>query len=148
MPREIIVLDIETTGLNPKEDLILELGMVKLNLESGEITVLFDQVFKDPKLTAKHRNAWIFENGFMQIEEIRNALPISEYFDEIQSLLDPFKGQITAWNRDFDSESNGTLNRGYFWKNENGTLVKTYFNAREDKCTFDSFYGFEGIFSN
>lgn len=103
MPREIIVLDIETTGLNPKEDLILELGMVKLNLESGEITVLFDQVFKDPKLTAKHRKAWIFENGFMQIEEIRNALPISEYFDEIQSLLDPFKGQITAWNRDFDS---------------------------------------------
>ena len=45
MPREIIVLDIETTGLNPKEDLILELGMVKLSLETGEITVLFDQVF-------------------------------------------------------------------------------------------------------
>ena len=103
MPNEIIVLDIETTGLNPNEDLILELGMVKLNLDSGEIKVLFNQVFKDPKLTAKHRKAWIFENGFMEIDEIRNALPLAEYFDEIQSLLNPFKGRIVAWNRDFDS---------------------------------------------
>ena len=42
MSKEIIVLDIETTGLEPKEDLILELGMVKLNLETGEISELFD----------------------------------------------------------------------------------------------------------
>lgn len=103
MPNEIIVLDIETTGLNPNHDLILELGMVKLNLDSGEITPIFDQVFKDPNLRAKHRNSWIFENGFMELEEIRNALPITDYFDEIQSLLNPYKGRITAWNRDFDS---------------------------------------------
>lgn len=103
MTKEILVLDIETTGLNPKQDLILELGMVKLNLDSGEITELFNQVFKDPKLTAKHREAWIFENGYMELEEIRNALPLSEYFDEIQSLMNQFKGRITAWNRDFDS---------------------------------------------
>jgi len=62
--------------------------------------------------------------------------------------VDAGGGCCYCWNRDFDSESNGTLNRGYFWKNENGTLVKTYFNSREDKCTFDSFYGFEGIFSD
>jgi len=61
--------------------------------------------------------------------------------------VDAGGGCCYCWHRDFDSESNGTLNRGYFWKNENGALVKTYFNAREDKCTFDSFYGFEGIFS-
>ena len=103
MTKEILVLDIETTGLNPKQDLILELGMVKLNLDSGEITELFNQVFKDPKLTAKHREAWIFENGYMELEEIRNALPLSEYFDEIQSLMNQFKGRVTAWNRDFDS---------------------------------------------
>ena len=103
MANEIIVLDIETTGLNPNHDLILELGMVKLNLDSGEITPIFDQVFKDPNLRAKHRNSWIFENGFMELEEIRNALPITDYFDEIQSLLNPYKGQITAWNREFDS---------------------------------------------
>ena len=67
--------------------------------------------------------------------------PESKYVNETT-------GCCYCWHRDFDSESNGTLNRGYFWKNENGTLVKTYFNVREDKCTFDSFYGFDGIFSD
>jgi DNA polymerase III epsilon subunit-like protein len=103
MGKEIIVLDIETTGLKPKEDLILELGMVKLNLETGEISELFDKVFKDPKLTAKHREAWIFQNGFMDIEEVRNAKPISEYVNEIQEIMNDFQGLITAWNRAFDS---------------------------------------------
>ena len=104
MPNEIIVLDIETTGLDSNQDLILELGMVKLNLENGEITEIFNQVFKDPKLTAKHRKAWIFDNSSMDIDEIRNALPLSEYSKQIQSLMDPFKGRITAWNRDFDTK--------------------------------------------
>lgn len=103
MSNEILVLDIETTGLNPKTDFILELGMVELDLNSGRITVLFDQVFKDPKLTAKHRSSWIFENGFMQINEVRNALPLSEYSTGIQEILNRYCGRITAWNRDFDS---------------------------------------------
>ena len=110
MTSEIIVLDIETTGLNPNIDFILELGMVTLNLDNGQITEVFDHVFKDPKLTAKHRKAWIFENGFMELDEIRNAEPISAYMNEIQSIMNPFKGRITAWNRDFDSaflEKNG-----------------------------------------
>jgi len=52
-------------------------------------------------------------------------------------------GCCYCWHRDFDSEANGTLNRGYFWKNENGVLVKTYFNIKEDECSFNSFYGFD-----
>jgi|TARA_B110000305_G_scaffold107485_1_gene120972 hypothetical protein len=103
MKKEILVLDIETTGLNPNEDLILELGIVKLDLESGQIIELFNQVFKDPKLTAKHRESWIFQNGFMTLEEVRDAKPLSEYKQEIQEIMDPFKGLITAWNREFDS---------------------------------------------
>jgi DNA polymerase III epsilon subunit-like protein len=103
MGKEIIVLDIETTGLKAKEDLILELGMVKLNLETGEISELFNKVFRDPRLTAKHREAWIFQNGFMKLEEVRNAEPISNYTSDIQRIMDDFQGLITAWNREFDS---------------------------------------------
>ena len=99
---EILVLDIETTGLSPQNDFILELGIVKLNLETGEITELFDSVFKDPQLTAKHRDSWIFQNGFMDIDEVRNAAPLSSYAVQIQEILNPYKGRITAWNRDFD----------------------------------------------
>ncbi|WP_139955734.1 3'-5' exonuclease [Flavicella sediminum] len=103
MQNELIVLDIETTGLSPVNDFILELGIVKLDLDTGEITTLFDAVFKDPKLTAKHRNAWIFQNGYMELSEVRNANPLSDYEDEIQEILDAYKGKITAWNRSFDS---------------------------------------------
>ena len=102
MKNEILVLDIETTGLSPVNDFILELGIVKLNLDTGEITELFDAIFKDPNLTAKHRNSWIFQNGFMDIKEVRDAKPLSSYREEIQEILTPFKGKITAWNRSFD----------------------------------------------
>ncbi len=104
MDKELLVLDIETTGFSPTNDFILELGIVKLNLTTGKITTLFDRVFKDPNLTAKHRKSWIFVNGFMHIDEIRNALPLDNYREEIQSILNPFKGKIIAWNRDFDEK--------------------------------------------
>ena len=57
--------------------------------------------------------------------------------------VDAGGGCCFCWHRDFDSEANGTLNRGYFWKNNDGVLEKTFFNIREDECTFNSFYGFE-----
>ncbi len=103
MNNEIIVLDIETTGLSPLNDFILELGIVKLNLETGEITALFDKVFKEEGLTARHHKSWIIVNNFMTIEEIRSAQSIEVYREEIQSVFDQFKGRITAWNRSFDS---------------------------------------------
>ena len=102
MQNEILVLDIETTGLSTANDFILELGIVKLNTETGEITELFNKVFKDPNLTAKHRKSWIFENGFMDIEEVRKAKPLNYYTKEIQDIFTPYKGKITAWNRSFD----------------------------------------------
>jgi len=66
-------------------------------------------------------------------------------WNETVQYVEGVTGCCYCWHRDLDSEANGNMNRGYFWKNDNGTLVKTYFNAREDKCTFDSFYGYDGI---
>ncbi len=63
MSKEILVLDIETTGLQTNEDLILELGMVKLNLETGEITTLFDAVFKDERLTTRTERRGFSKTG-------------------------------------------------------------------------------------
>lgn len=100
---EILVLDIETTGFNPKNDLILELGIVKLNLETGEITELFDKIFKHERFCENHHNAWIFKNNFMNVNEVENAKSIEVYRDEINKILEPFQGKITAWNRDFDA---------------------------------------------
>jgi len=99
---KILVIDIETTGFNHKNDCILELGIVELNLESGEINEIFDKQFKEPHLTAKHHNAWIFENGFMTHDDVRSAKPLLDYFNEIQSIFNSSLGKICAWNRSFD----------------------------------------------
>jgi len=99
---EILVLDIETTGLNNRTDFILELGMVSLNIETGVVTKLFDKVFRPEGLTAKHREAWIFENKFMEVEEVRKAESMEIYRDQIQGYLTLYKDYVYAWNIDFD----------------------------------------------
>jgi len=100
--QEILVVDIETTGFSSSKDFILELGAVELNLLTGKRTTHFDKVFKHPDLTAHHHNAWIFENGYMTLDEVRKAKPIDEDREELESLFAEFSGYITAWNRSFD----------------------------------------------
>jgi DNA polymerase III epsilon subunit-like protein len=48
---KIIVLDLETTGLKPQFDEIVELGIVSLDLETGEITTLFNQLFNSTNVS-------------------------------------------------------------------------------------------------
>lgn len=99
----LLIVDIETTGFSKTNDQILELGIVDLNLETGEIKHLFDKVFKSHKLTSNHRKAWIFENGFMTLEEVRQASDIVHSKNEISLIFQNYKNRITAWNRAFDS---------------------------------------------
>ncbi|MCK5777053.1 MAG: hypothetical protein KAH25_12795, partial [Bacteroidales bacterium] len=56
----------------------------------------------DPGLRAKHRESWIFENDYMDIEVIQKSKPITEYHAEIQTILDEYTGKIVAWNSQFD----------------------------------------------
>ena len=38
---------------------------------------------------------------------------------------------------DRDKINNGEWNQGYFWKNNDGVLVKTYYSTKEGECYFD-----------
>lgn len=100
----LLVIDIETTGFNHKSDCILELGIVELDLDSGAITELLDVQLKENHLSAKHHNAWIFENGFMSHDDVRHAKPLAFHFDEIQTIFDKYLDNICAWNRAFDAD--------------------------------------------
>lgn len=102
MESKILVLDIETTGFDHRRDCILELGMVELDLTTGEVKELFDERFKEAHLSARHHNAWIFANGFMDHDDVRGALSLNNYKGEIQQILDRYRNRITAWNRPFD----------------------------------------------
>ena len=104
MVSKLLVIDIETTGFNHKSDCILELGCVELDLETGVITDLLDLQLKETHLSAKHHNSWIFANGFMSHDDVRNAKPLAVHFENIQSIFDNYLGKICAWNRAFDAD--------------------------------------------
>jgi len=99
---KLLVIDIETTGFDHKKDCILELGIVELNLETGEIKELLDVQFKEKHLRGRHRKSWIFEQGYMKPEDVRDAKPMEMHFEEIQSIFNKYQGRICAWNRPFD----------------------------------------------
>lgn len=96
----ILVLDIETTGFLNQGGKIVEIGMVDLNLENGDITDVFHSVVKEEGMTAKDRDAWIFKNSTLSVEEVRDAPMLIDVSTRIQSYLDTY--QVTAYNRDFD----------------------------------------------
>ena len=102
MSKNILVLDIETSGLNPAVDKIFEIGVVSLDLETGNVIELFDSLIREDGLTAKHRESWIFSNSDMKVEDIRNAPPASEVLPQVQMLLDLYPLGCTAFNRAFD----------------------------------------------
>ncbi len=51
---KIAVIDIETTGLDPIYDLILEIGIVELDLLTGEKNILFDSCVREPDFGESH----------------------------------------------------------------------------------------------
>jgi len=120
--KKICVLDIETTGFSHDKDCILEIGMVELNLETGEVKPLLDEVFRENKLSARHHKAWIFENGFMTLEEVRKAPLFENISDKVQDILLRYE-YVSAWNSAFDMGF--LLSRGFSITNELPCPMKT-----------------------
>jgi DNA polymerase-3 subunit epsilon len=99
---KIIVLDIETTGFNRFTDAIVEVGMVLVDTNTKEIKHIFDKVVKDKLFNeVKHKDAWIFSNSTLKLDDVIKAKPLEFYREEIQGLLDKYP--ITAFNMKFDS---------------------------------------------
>lgn len=96
----VIVVDCETTGLDPYYDLILEIGIVELNLLTGDTEVIFDSVVKEPMFGEEHKYSWIFENSDLSFDEVMNAPLLDEFIPEIQAIFN--KSSVTAYNKSFD----------------------------------------------
>ena len=99
---KILVLDIESAGFSHEKDCILEVGMIELDLTNGKIIPLLDKTFREKHLSARHHKAWIFENGFMTLEEVRKAPVFEDVKDDIQAILDKYDN-MAAWNVKFDA---------------------------------------------
>lgn len=114
-PKEIIVIDLETTGLSPYSDAIVEIAACKLNLETGTIEPVFNKLCQE-KNKEIERKAWIFTHSDLDYWDVYNAHYLTEYRKEIQHLLNTYP--VTAYNQEFDFgflEERGFKIRKRFW---------------------------------
>jgi hypothetical protein len=100
----IAVVDIETASINPyikfkvENDIICEIGIVELNLDSGKITELFDQRCQEDKCFSP--KSWIFKHSNLKYSEVVNSNYLGDFKDEIQSIFNDYP--VTAWNQSYD----------------------------------------------
>ncbi len=96
----VAVIDFETTGLNPIYDLIIEIGIIELNLKTGETKIIFDSFVKEPKFGEEHRDSWIFDNSNITFEDIENAPLFDNFKEDLNEIFDKYP--TTAFNKSFD----------------------------------------------
>ena len=98
---KIAIIDIETTGFNPLKDSIIEIGIVELDLKTGEKKILFNSVVKDPNynLLKCYNNPFLKDISIDPIE-IENAKLLEFYRDILQLIFNSYK--TTAYNSKFD----------------------------------------------
>lgn len=102
---KILIQDIETTYFLDKGGSIIEIGIVELNLQNGEIKEIFNSLLKESILTQKHRKppfGWIFNNSDLTVEMVRNAPPAEEILPIVQTIINTYTNGCTAYNNDFD----------------------------------------------
>lgn len=96
----MIVVDIETTGFNPMKDSIVEIGIVKLDLDTGEREIIYDEIIKEQGITIEQKDSWIFKNTELKFEDVINGKPIAEEREKLQEIFDKYPA--TAYNKRFD----------------------------------------------
>jgi len=98
---KIGIIDIETCGFLRENGVIVEVGIVSLDTDTGEIDPVFSCVCREDHLRAKHRDAWIFKNSDLTVEEVRAAPKLPDLLPLIQEHIDGLDA-CTAFNKSFD----------------------------------------------
>ena len=105
MDKKILIIDIETTGFLKQGGSIVEIGIVELNLDTGQRKILFGSLCREKILTSAHRKhpfGWIFENSTLTVREVREAPSFESIKNVVQSIINDYTLGCTAFNRSFD----------------------------------------------
>jgi DNA polymerase-3 subunit epsilon len=103
MEKCILVVDIETTGFLTQGGKIVEIGIVKLDLNTGKISTVYNSLIREEGLDIRHtqgRMGWIFKNSDLSFDEVMQAPSLESQKTIIQSLFTRY--QATAFNKAFD----------------------------------------------
>jgi len=101
----IAVVDIETSGFQGQGGLIVEIGIVGLDLDTGEVTNEFDSIVKEDGFDEKHAESpfgWVFKNSDLKFEDVMKAPALTDLLPEIQAIFDKYPLGATAYNKRFD----------------------------------------------
>ena len=69
--KKIAVIDIETTGLDEENDLIIEIGIVELDLDSGNIRELFNSLISEKKFNLKLLEIHPLAKNFLNLKNLK-----------------------------------------------------------------------------
>ena len=102
--KHIYVIDIETSGtVGYPTDKIYEIAVAKCNIQTENIDIVYNEIIhhyvKD--LSERQKEAWIFSNSTLNLEDITNALKNpNKISNELKILLN--EKFITSYNLEFD----------------------------------------------
>jgi DNA polymerase-3 subunit epsilon len=103
--KEIVIVDIETSGFQNQGGLIVEVGIVSLNVNTGLISNEFNEIVKENGFGEKHTKdpyGWIFKNSDLQYTDVLKAIELIEIIPKIQEVFDKYPCGATAFNKQFD----------------------------------------------
>lgn len=105
MIKEVLVLDLETTGFNVDNSAIVEIAILALNLDSGVVSPWLDKIVYE-KNKPLIEDAWIFQNSTLTQEMVTHGAVLynqSPLWHHIQYILDRYnRSGIFAFNQNFD----------------------------------------------
>ena len=99
----ILIIDIETTDFQARNGKIVEVGIVDLDLNTGERKIIFDKVCHERPITREHvEKSWIVNNSDLTVADIQRSPQLKHIQFEIQCILNSYPLGATAFNNTFD----------------------------------------------
>lgn len=98
----IYVLDTETTGLSGgPEHLVVDIGIVAANPETGKVTEVFSTVVGYPEdVIRKHEKAWVFQHTGLNFWQVQRAPGLLRVMVRVAEIL--AGERVTSYNTGFD----------------------------------------------
>jgi len=105
IPKEIYVVDTETTGLEGgPNDLVVDIGVCSVDISRGTVRDVYSSVvgYDITEWNENRTKAWIFENTDLTLEDVAAARPFFRVKEDIIRIL---RGKVvTSYNVPFDMD--------------------------------------------
>jgi DNA polymerase-3 subunit epsilon len=104
-PKEIYVIDTETTGLDGgPRDLVVDIGVCSVDVSRGVVRDIYSSVvgYDVTDWEDGRKNAWIFQNTDLTLDEVAAARP---FFKVREDIIGHLRGRVvTSYNVPFDMD--------------------------------------------